>query len=150
MLLPPQDDNFIINDINPNPNHCPVDTQIQQQHNIKCLKIWIFFLTAFAFSTMHTCRTVWSYAKPTLAEDPYYNDQFLGTLDMTFLLFYATGLYVNGWLGDQINLRIFLSVGMLITVLAFGWISLIGLTNTHNKGFLSVAFAINGLGQSTV
>jgi sugar phosphate permease len=118
------------------------------ERRMLCLKISMFFLTYFTFSTLHSCRTAWSYSKSSITEDPYYSDDYLGTLDMTFLLFYAIGMYVSGWIGDQINLRIFLTVGLSVSILGLIWIGVMGVTYTHNKGFLSVAFAIYGLGQS--
>ncbi|KAK9273056.1 hypothetical protein L1049_017863 [Liquidambar formosana] len=40
----------------------------------------------------------------------------LGEIDLAFLSVYAFGMYFSGHLGDRVNLRIFLTVGMVGTV----------------------------------
>ncbi|KAK4404246.1 putative glycerol-3-phosphate transporter 5 [Sesamum angolense] len=47
----------------------------------------------------------------------------LGELDLSFLLAYAIGMYVSGHIGDKVDLRIFLTIGMVgsgIFVILFG------------------------------
>lgn len=52
--------------------------------------------------------------------------EFMGTLDCAFLFAYAAGLYISGILGDRLEPRLVLSVGMWltsITVFMFGTLS---------------------------
>lgn len=73
----------------------------------------------------------------------------LGELDVAFLAVYAFGMYCSGHLGDRLNLRIFLTVGMLGTGL---FTSLFGVGywgNIHSFYYYLVIQMIAGLFQST-
>lgn len=73
----------------------------------------------------------------------------LGELDVAFLSVYAFGMYFSGHLGDRLNLRIFLTVGMLGTGL---FTSLFGVGywgNIHSFYYYLAVQMIAGLFQST-
>jgi len=68
---------------------------------------------------------------------------------LAFTVAYAIGLYVNGWLGDRINLKKLLMIGTLTVVLGlslFG--TLEGFIGIEKIGFDMIVFGFNGLGQS--
>ncbi|XP_010258961.1 PREDICTED: putative glycerol-3-phosphate transporter 1 [Nelumbo nucifera] len=73
----------------------------------------------------------------------------LGDLDLAFLSVYSLGMYFAGHLGDRLDLRIFLTVGMLGTGL---FTSLFGFGywfNIHNFYYFLMVQMIAGLFQST-
>lgn len=73
----------------------------------------------------------------------------LGELDVAFLAVYAFGMYFSGHLGDRLNLRIFLTVGMIGTGL---FTSLFGVGywgNVHSFYYFLVVQMLAGLFQST-
>ncbi|XP_021909558.1 putative glycerol-3-phosphate transporter 1 [Carica papaya] len=73
----------------------------------------------------------------------------LGELDVAFLSVYALGMYFSGHLGDRMNLRIFLTVGMIGTGV---FTSLFGVgywANVHNFYYYLIAQMLAGLFQST-
>jgi len=75
---------------------------------------------------------------------------FFGELDLLFLLAYAIGLFLSGFIGDRVNLRYMLSIGIggsAILTFLFGylWVPL----NIKNKMYFRVLFFLNGLFQST-
>ncbi|KAK8537786.1 hypothetical protein V6N13_096411 [Hibiscus sabdariffa] len=73
----------------------------------------------------------------------------LGELDVAFLAIYAFGMYFSGHLGDRMNLRIFLTVGMVGTGL---FTSLFGVgywANIHSFYYYLTVQMIAGLFQST-
>ncbi|KAL4347445.1 hypothetical protein GQ457_17G019270 [Hibiscus cannabinus] len=73
----------------------------------------------------------------------------LGELDVAFLAVYAFGMYFSGHLGDRMNLRIFLTVGMIGTGL---FTSLFGVgywANIHSFYYYLMVQMIAGLFQST-
>lgn len=73
----------------------------------------------------------------------------LGELDVAFLSVYAFGMYFSGHLGDRMNLRIFLTIGMIGTgvfTILFGvgyW------ANIHSFYYYLILQMITGLFQST-
>lgn len=73
----------------------------------------------------------------------------LGELDLAFLAVYAFGMYFSGHLGDRIDLRIFLTVGMVGTGV---FTSLFGVGywgNIHSFYYFLVVQMVAGLFQST-
>lgn len=111
-----------------------------------------FLITALLYCSLHMSRTAWAYIKPSLlASDSYYSDQMLGFLDTCFLGFYAMGLYAAGWLGDRVNMKLFLGVGALLAMTGFCMFGFLEGTLRINNIFLdALFFIINGLGQATV
>ena len=115
------------------------------------LQITAFIITALIYSMLHASRTAWAYSKPTLIEDLNYGESTLGWLDCAFLFSYGFGLFVNGWLGDRLKLKILLSVGILSTIFALIIFSITeGFLNFKTLFFGIPLFILNGLGQSTV
>ncbi|KAK4740680.1 hypothetical protein SAY87_024268 [Trapa incisa] len=75
--------------------------------------------------------------------------ELLGDLDVAFLAVYAVGMYFSGHLGDRMNLRIFLTIGMLGTGL---FTSLFGVgywLKIHSFYYFLVFQMLAGLLQST-
>ncbi|MBA0805930.1 hypothetical protein Gohar_005414 [Gossypium harknessii] len=73
----------------------------------------------------------------------------LGQLDVAFLSVYALGMYFSGHLGDRMNLRVFLTVGMVGTGL---FTSLFGVgywAKIHSFYYFLIVQMIAGLFQST-
>lgn len=73
----------------------------------------------------------------------------LGELDVAFLAIYALGMYFSGHLGDRMDLRIFLTVGMIGTGL---FTSIFGMGywgNIHSFYYFLIVQMIAGLFQST-
>ncbi|KAF6140391.1 hypothetical protein GIB67_013160 [Kingdonia uniflora] len=73
----------------------------------------------------------------------------LADLDLAFLLCYSFGMYFAGHLGDRIDLRIFLTVGMVGTGI---FTSLFGLgywLNIHHFSYFLIVQMLAGLFQST-
>ncbi|KAJ8752835.1 hypothetical protein K2173_008570 [Erythroxylum novogranatense] len=73
----------------------------------------------------------------------------LGDLDLAFLSVYAFGMYFAGHLGDRLNLRILLTIGMVGTAI---FTSLFGVgywANVHNFYYFLMVQMLAGLFQST-
>ncbi|KVI10061.1 putative glycerol-3-phosphate transporter 1 [Cynara cardunculus var. scolymus] len=73
----------------------------------------------------------------------------LGDLDLAFLFVYAVGMFCSGHIGDRMNLRIFLTIGMVGTGL---FTSLFGFgywANIHVFYYYLIVQMIAGLFQST-
>lgn len=100
-------------------------------------KFLVLFLTFIAYAAFHASRKPPSIVKSVLGPEikaqngtngwaPFEGPSGphrLGELDLAFLLAYSIGMYFAGHIGDNIDLRLFLTVGMLgsgILVIAFG------------------------------
>ncbi|XP_074644505.1 sugar phosphate exchanger 3-like isoform X2 [Tubulanus polymorphus] len=138
----------------------------------------VFVLTFSSYAFFHATRKTFSNVKATLSQewtpsennltqnqsrtDDIWNkhhlfksdedaELYLGTLDSIFMISYAVGLYISGFLGDRLNLRILLSGGMClsaIVVFVFGclmeWVG-----PYYNMYVYGVLWSLNGLVQST-
>ncbi|XP_021286822.1 putative glycerol-3-phosphate transporter 1 [Herrania umbratica] len=73
----------------------------------------------------------------------------LGELDVAFLAVYAFGMYFSGHLGDRMNLRIFLTVGMIGTGLFTALFGVGYWAKLHSFYYFLIVQMIAGLFQST-
>ncbi|GAV79121.1 MFS_1 domain-containing protein [Cephalotus follicularis] len=73
----------------------------------------------------------------------------LGDLDLAFLSVYATGMYFSGHLGDRMNLRIFLTIGMVGSGLFTSLFGVAYWANIHSFCYFLVVQMLAGLFQST-
>ncbi|BFZ10746.1 hypothetical protein BsWGS_13785 [Bradybaena similaris] len=77
-------------------------------------------------------------------------EHFQGILDTSFMLAYALGLFLNGYIGDRVNMRILLTFGMAGTsVMVFIFGCVCEWTAFYNEYFYIFIWVINGLLQST-
>ncbi|KAL5108248.1 Sugar phosphate exchanger 3 [Taenia crassiceps] len=102
-------------------------------------QLMVFACTFLAYALMHATRKTLSSVKPLMianlvghmddTNSPFTRTTsddaaiFMGTLDFLFLLSYALGLYVTGWLGDLFDPRNVLASGMFggaVTTFLFG------------------------------
>lgn len=75
--------------------------------------------------------------------------ELLGEMDVAFLLCYATGMYFAGHLGDRLDLRLFLSTGMIGSGIAVCLFGMAYFWNIHHMGFFIAFSMIGGLLQSS-
>lgn len=90
---------------------------------------WVLILTFFAYTSYHLSRKPISVVKGTLKpncskisaschgwkpfDSPDTGDELLGALDLAFLFSYAVGMFFSGFVAEHMDLRHFLTVGML-------------------------------------
>ena len=128
----------------------PLSKLNASRKKITFYKYFAFIMSATLYAMSHATRTVWGYSKPYIKSE-FYTSSLLGVLDFAFMFAYAIGQYLNGWLGDRVNLKLFLFLGMsgaTTGLCLFGYLE--GVLHLQNL-FLAVSvFVLNGLGQSTV
>ncbi|KNA17813.1 hypothetical protein SOVF_076330 [Spinacia oleracea] len=73
----------------------------------------------------------------------------LGYLDVAFLAVYALGMFFSGQIGDRMNLRVFLTIGMMGTGLFTALFGLGYWFNIHNFYYYLVIQMVAGVFQST-
>ena len=111
----------------------------------------VFLITVLLYCTWHASRTAWAYSKKGVkGSNSYFTDSKLGVLDMCFMLAYAFGQFYNGWLGDQSELKIFLAMGTVISILGYFLFALLARIEAYNLLIFSICFLLYGFGQSRV
>ncbi len=88
-------------------------------------KVKVFLITFLTYSAIYTNRTSWSYVKNTFKDDMDITVEFLGTLDMIFLLSYAISLNSIGNYSNKINVKYILSFSVIMTSICVLSISLL-------------------------
>ncbi|KAI3711725.1 hypothetical protein L1987_70268 [Smallanthus sonchifolius] len=101
------------------------------QNTVTFHQISTLIITFLAYAAFHASRKPPSIVKSVLGPDPNPNPnttspepgwppfnsaggtQRLGELDLAFLSAYAIGMYFSGHVGDRIDVRVFLTVGMI-------------------------------------
>ena len=110
----------------------------------------IFLYTAIAYMSLHSIRTGWSYIKADFQYESQLPAYFIGTLDLFFLISYAIGLFINGSLGDKIDLKFFLIIGLLGTTFSIMLFSIYGFISYYSPILILISFILNGFFQSIV
>lgn len=93
---------------------------------VNCFKFFTLIFTFFIYSTYHLCRKPISIVKSVLHPenstdhgwkpfDGTNGDSLLGSIDLAFLFAYAIGMFFSGHLAERMNLRHFLTFGMIGT-----------------------------------
>ncbi|XP_065845815.1 glucose-6-phosphate exchanger SLC37A2-like [Oscarella lobularis] len=74
---------------------------------------------------------------------------YLGSLDTSFLIAYAVAMFFSGHLGDRMNLRYFLMIGMLGSGLFTAALGFAQFWNIHVLAYFVVMQLLGGIFQST-
>ncbi len=74
-------------------------------------------LCAIAYLAVYFARNVLSAVSQQML-DGGFSKEYIGTLSSTFFVFYAVGQLINGAIGDKINARYMISLGLLLSALA--------------------------------
>lgn len=128
-----------------------VDPRLLENKAFRIQQIKVFLITAALYSTWHASRTAWSYSKKGVKEaSPFFTDYRLGVFDMCFMLAYAFGQFYNGWLGDQSNLKTFLTSGTAISLTGYFLFGFLARIETYSMLIFTLCFILYGFGQSRV
>ncbi len=101
------------------------------------------FISVFAYLASYYIRNLLSVAAPAMKATGAYTTEFIGTLSSVYFLVYALGQLVNGLIGDSINPKYMVSIGLTVTatvitafpIVPFRWMQI-------------ACFAIMGVGLS--
>ncbi|ETV99994.1 hypothetical protein H310_07442 [Aphanomyces invadans] len=120
-------------------------------------KMKVFLLTFFSYVMLHVSRKSFSAVKGEMSKELFMESalfpsaeqgKMYGLMDTLFMVFYASGLYVSGVIGDRFDLRKLLAGGMFVTaaiMFVFGMSAFVGI---RSLGLYASLWALNGLVQS--
>ena len=111
-----------------------------------------FVLTFFSYAALHSARTSWSYSKHFITNDEGTDIKLesLGTVDFTFLFCYAASMLSLGWIGDRVDLRIYIAIGLLGSALAVGALAVLKLFYIEKFYLFVILMGVNGFFQAFV
>ncbi|XP_068238216.1 glucose-6-phosphate exchanger SLC37A2-like isoform X2 [Palaemon carinicauda] len=144
---------------------------VSQPRRLLSYKAFILVLTFFVYCSYHLSRKPISIVKTVLNQNcsnmtdpnhtnnshwcdwkPFDGDNsqtLLGFVDSAFLFAYAFGMFFSGVIAERMDLRIFLSIGMILSAV-FNVMFGLGYTfNIHALWFYLAAQALSGIVQST-
>lgn len=145
--------------------------KFSQPQRMMRYKIHTLILTFFVYCTYHISRKPISVVKNVLSQNcservdpdntnnshwcdwpPFDGDnanELLGYVDSFFLFAYAFGVFVSGAIGERMDLRIFLFIGMVLSGLFNIMFGLAYSFNIHSLWYFYLTQALSGLAQST-
>lgn len=104
----------------------------------------IFALTWLSYAGFYLCRKNYSVAMKPLEDHFGFTNLQLGMIASGYLMVYAIGQFINGFLGDVKGPRFMVGLGLFVSV---GMNLLCGLG--ESVGVFAILLGINGLAQST-
>jgi OPA family sugar phosphate sensor protein UhpC-like MFS transporter len=105
---------------------------------------WQVFLSAtVGYGIYYVCRLSLNVVKKPLVDAGALTETELGIVGSALFITYAVGKFVNGFLADRVNIRRFMSIGLLIAAL----VNLL-LGFNLSSGLFVVLWAVNGWAQS--
>jgi sugar phosphate permease len=133
------------------PKEALVNPRLLTSKKFRVEQAKVFLITSALYCTWHASRTAWAYSKKGLKDsNPYFTDSKIGVFDMTFMLAYAFGQFYNGWLGDQCNLKNFLGIGTVISLVGYFGFALLSKSESYSMFIFVICFLLYGFGQSRV
>ncbi|MCL7041478.1 hypothetical protein MKW94_012098 [Papaver nudicaule] len=128
-------------------------------------RITVLIITFCSYASFHASRKPPSIVKSVLTNPNFSNStdssngwapfnegergtHRLGELDLAFLTTYSIGMYFAGHIGDRIDLRYFLTFGMIFSGLSTVLFGLGYWWNIHSLGFYLIVQIVSGLFQS--
>jgi sugar phosphate permease len=114
-------------------------------------KIIAFLGTFFAYASLHSIRTGWSYSQPQLTDEQGVTTQYFGMVDTLYLICYAVGMGTLGnFLIGRLPLNYFIGLGMIFAALSYMSFSFYFLsTQVLSYPLITIFMCLNGLFQST-
>lgn len=118
----------------------------QKAANSQLYRSWqirILYSLTFGYAAFYLVRQNFNFAIPVLVEEFGYTRAELGYIAAIWQIVYGVGKFINGYISDRSNARVFMSVGLLGSALTC---LLMGFSNGY--WFFTVIWAINAWVQS--
>jgi sugar phosphate permease len=109
----------------------------------------IFILTLLNYGFLHSSREGWAMSKRSIANQGGPSIKQIGLIDTLFLLGNGIGLFIMGNLGDRLNFKIIIIIGLLSSGVLFSLIGICGWINIQSPWPFAVIMFVCGMTQAT-
>ena len=113
-------------------------------------KSYIYALTFLTYSILYTTRSAYSYNKTAFSKDMGLTNEFLGTLDMLFLICLAVSYLIFGEFAKKMEIKNFLSIGLIPASILFLSFPVMDLYNVREPALILIVTCLNGLVQACI
>ena len=97
----------------------PHNVDLQSQEAEYRRRKWSVFLTiTFGYGFYYVCRLSFSVAKKPMADAGVFDAAQMGVIGSALFFAYAFGKLINGILADRVNIRNFMTTGLLVSAIA--------------------------------
>ncbi|KAL5064246.1 hypothetical protein RYX36_025983 [Vicia faba] len=134
-----------------------------KEWSLQTYRYMVLLITFIAYVCYHASRKPTGIVKSVLCPDANKKHKYsgwapfngpngvskLGEIDLAFLACYSLGMYVAGHLGDSLDLRLFLTTGMVGSGIFVGLFGMGFFMNVHEFWFYLLMQMIAGLFQAT-
>jgi phosphoglycerate transporter family protein len=127
----------------PPPAATPLTDPAEVARRYRRLRVQLLAATFGGYALFYLCRKNISIAMPALGRDLGYTNVQLGLLGTLLYVTYGVGKFVNGIIGDHVNPRLFMALGLALSALASVAFGLAG-----SLWALAALWALNGWFQS--
>ncbi|MFT4071272.1 MAG: MFS transporter [Dysgonamonadaceae bacterium] len=110
---------------------------------LKSLQWSVFLSATIGYGLYYVCRLSISVVKKPLVDGGILTESELGIVGSALFFTYAVGKFVNGFLGDRVNIKRFMAMGLLISSAVN---IILGLS--HSFWIFVILWGINGWAQS--
>lgn len=119
------------------------ETTEQREKRYKKLRFSVFLAGMLGYGLYYVCRLSLNVIKKPLVDNQILSERELGIVGSALFFAYAAGKFTNGFLADRINIRRFMSLGLLVS-------ALVNLTLGFTNSFFvfAVLWGLNGWFQS--
>lgn len=89
----------------------------EQKRYYNKLKWHVFLSATIGYGLYYVCRLCLNVVKTPLVKEGVLSETELGIVGSALFFSYAAGKFINGFLADRVNIRLFMSLGLLLSAL---------------------------------
>ena len=77
-------------------------------------RLGVFWAATIGYGLFYVCRLSLNVLKKSIVDADYLSETQLGIIGSALFFSYAVGKFVNGFLADRVNVRLFMSLGLIV------------------------------------
>ena len=122
------------------------DDEISGGEAYNTKKLFVMSVSCFiGYLIIYFSRNVLSVTTPQLISDGIYTTEYIGLLSTLFMITYAAGQLINGYIGDIVKVKYMIAIGMITSGICYGAFAFIP---SYAVG--AVTYALSGFFMSMI